>query len=222
MMTNNEQLAIDNKQSTGGLRFFAQLISYVFHPLFIPLYFTLFVMYVHPSYFSGMDLRTKFWCPLIVAQLTFFYPLLSVLLMKGLGFVDSVFLKTQKERIIPYMAAGIFYFWAARVFIQQQQYPSIMGVFMAGILFSSFAALLANIYYKISMHAIGVGGGIGIFLIIMQTNTMLMTWPLCIMFLIAGLVCTSRFLVSNHTQKDIYSGLLVGMLAQIVGAYLFL
>jgi hypothetical protein len=179
-------------------------------------------MYVHPSYFSGMDVRTKFWCPLIVAQLTFFYPLLSVLLMKGLGFVDSVFLKTQKERIIPYIAAGIFYFWAARVFIQQQQYPSIMGVFMAGILFSSFAALLCNIYFKISMHAIGVGGAIGIFLIIMKTNTMLMTWPLSIVFLIAGLVCTSRLLISNHTQKDIYIGLLVGIAAQIVAAYLFL
>jgi hypothetical protein len=68
------------------------------------------------------------------------------------------------------------------------------------------------------MHAIGCGGLIGIFLIIMNSNSMLMTWPLCIAVLITGIVCTSRLLISNHSQKEIYSGLLVGLLCQFAAA----
>jgi hypothetical protein len=68
------------------------------------------------------------------------------------------------------------------------------------------------------MHAIGCGGLLGIFIIIMNTNSMLMTWPLCIALLITGLVCTSRLIVSDHTQKEIYLGLLVGLICQFGAA----
>ena len=40
-----------------------------------------------------------------------FVSLLSVLLCKGLGFVQSVYLK-HKERIIPYAISMVFFFWA--------------------------------------------------------------------------------------------------------------
>jgi hypothetical protein len=38
--------------------------------------------------------------------------------------------------------------------------------------------------------------------------------------LLTGLVCTARFLVSDHTNKEIYTGLLVGVGCQIF-AYWF-
>lgn len=64
----------------------------------------------------------------------------------------------------------------------------------------------------------GMGGLLGLFLIIMIYNTMLMTWPLCIALLITGLVCTSRLIVSNHTQKEIYWGLFFGIVCQLAAA----
>jgi hypothetical protein len=36
--------------------------------------------------------------------------------------------------------------------------------------------------------------------------------------LLTGLVCTSRMIVSDHTPKEIYAGLLVGLVCQFVGA----
>ena len=89
---------------------------------------------------------------------------------------------------------------------------------MFGVFISSSAALIANIYYKISMHAIGMGGMLGLFFVIMQQNTMLMTWPLSLAILLTGLVCTSRLLISNHTSKEIYAGLAVGIICQLAGA----
>jgi hypothetical protein len=68
----------------------------------------------------------------------------------------------------------------------------------------------------------GMGGVIGLFLIIMTYNTMLMTWPLCIAFLVTGLVCTSRLIISNHSEKEIYWGLFAGILCQLAAAVFIL
>jgi hypothetical protein len=113
----------------------------------------------------------------------------------------------------------IFYFWAARILFKfQPQLSPALAAFMTGVFLTTAVALIANVFYKISMHAIGCGGLLGIFIIIMYSNTMLMTWPLCIALLITGIVCTSRMLVSNHTQKEIYMGLLVGLICQFAAA----
>jgi hypothetical protein len=93
---------------------------------------------------------------------------------------------------------------------------------MLGVFLASSAALIANIYFKISMHAIGLGGWLGLFLVIANTNTMLMTWPIAAVLLITGLVCTARLIVSDHTVKEIYTGLFLGLLAQFVAAYVLL
>jgi hypothetical protein len=205
------------------VRIFAHFFSYVLHPLFIPLYVILFLIYVHPSYFSGADPRTKFWLPITVAQLTIFYPVFSVVLLKALGFADSFFLKTQKDRIIPYIISGIFFFWLFMVF---KNYPGelhpAVTAFALGIFLTASAALMANIYFKISMHAMGMGGMLGLFLVIMTYNTMLMTWPLSIAFLLTGIVCTSRLIVSDHSVKEIFWGLFLGVICQLVAAVVLL
>ena len=200
------------------VRFFAHLFSYVFHPLFIPLYVTCFLAFIHPSYFTGFSVTGKKKVLLLVAINAFAFPAITVLLLRGLGFIDSLFLKTQRDRIIPYIASGTFFFWTQYVLREQSYIPRILVAFMFGVFISSSAALIANIYYKISMHAIGMGGLVGLFLVIMQQNTMLMSWPLSLAFLLAGLVCTSRMIVSDHRPKEIYAGLMVGLICQFVGA----
>lgn len=232
MMTAERQTTDDRQQTTDNtvagrpspvVKILAHLFSIVFHPLFIPLYVVLFMIYVHPSYFSGFSSQTKFWFPLSIAITTIFFPLFSVLLLKALGFISSFFLKTQKDRIIPYIVCGIFFFWMYQVC---KNYPiklaPIIPSFMLGVFFASSAALMANIYFKISMHAIGMGGLLGVFILIMRSNTMLMTWPLSLALLIAGLVCTSRLIISDHSQKEIYLGLLVGLLCQFAAAVVVL
>jgi hypothetical protein len=204
------------------VRFFAHLLSYIFHPLFIPLYVSLFLLYVHPSYFAGYDLHDKFWLPLTVSYMTLFLPLFTVFLLKQLKFIDSVFLKTQKDRIIPYIICNIYYFWLFWVFKNHDNVPVILTSFIFGVFIVSSAALIANVYFKISMHAMAMGGMVALFLIILQQNTMLMTVPLCIALLIAGLVCTARLIVSDHQPRDIYAGLVIGAACQFISAFIFL
>jgi hypothetical protein len=215
-----EQTTAASKAPYGAaLRWPAQLLSYLLHPIFIPLYVMLFLLFLHPSYFAGFSEGMKWRSVFILVQNAIFYPLFCILLLKGVGFIDSIFLKNQKDRIIPYIAVGIFFFWTYTVFKEQPIYPSVLPAFILGIFLASSAALIANIYFKISMHAIGMGGWVGIFLIIANTGSMLMSWPLAAVLLLTGLVCTARLIVSDHTPKEIYVGLLVGILSQFVGAF---
>lgn len=200
------------------LAVFSKLISYVFHPLLIPVYVVWFLVYVHPSAFVGFSWLAKKQTVLIVVLNVVMYPLISVLLLKGVGFIDSVFMHTQKDRIIPYMACGIFFFWAFTVFRQQAQYPAVLTSFLFGIFLASSAGLIANIYFKISMHAIGMGGLVAFMIILERTGTMQMSWPISLALLLAGLVCTARLIISNHSQKDIYVGLLAGFICQVAAA----
>ncbi len=201
-----------------ALKWPASFLSYIFHPIFVPLYAIAFLVYIHPSYFTGFSERRKLFTVLISAYNLIFYPLLSIILLKAVGFIDSVFLRTRKDRIIPYMACGIFFFWAYTVFKKQEMYPPIMASFILGVFLAASAGLIANIYYKISMHAIGMGGWLGIFWVVALSNTMLMTWPIALVLLCTGLVCTARLILTDHTEKDIYSGLGIGFLCQWVAS----
>jgi hypothetical protein len=200
------------------LKGIAHFLSYVFHPSFVPIYVIAFLVYVHPSYFSGFSERGKLQTIIISAINLVAFPLLTVLLLRAVGFLDSIFLRTRKDRIIPYMASGIFFFWAYTVFKKQEMYPPIISIFVLGVFLAASGGLIANIYFKISMHAIGMGGLLGIFLVVAKENNMLMTWPLAGALLIAGMVCTARLLLHTHTQRDIYAGLALGFAAQVVAS----
>jgi len=219
----NYSLSNDSGRYSGVVRFFAHVFSYIFHPLFIPLYVAYYLVFIHPGYFNGINDQGKLWILLRVAYNMIFFPLVSVLLLKGVGFIDSMFLKTQRERIIPYIISNIFFFWMYLVFRNQPEVSSILTAFVFSVFISSSVALMANIYFKISMHAIGVGGLLGLMLIILFTNASSpVTLPFVVSLLIAGVVCTSRMIAVNHTQKDIYLGLFVGILCQLIGAWLIL
>jgi hypothetical protein len=203
------------------LRIIAYVFSVVFHPLFIPVIATWYLAFLQPGYFTGMPTKDKTIIIIRVASNTIFFPLLTVLLLKAVGFIKSIFLKTQRERIIPYIATNLFYFWMYLVFKNQAEVPLILTGFVFGIFLASSLALLANIYFKISMHALGVGALSGLMLLIIFSGLSYAIFlPAMIVFILTGIVCTSRLIVSDHTPFDIYSGLLIGILSQMI-AYIF-
>lgn len=203
------------------IKLFAQFFSWIFHPLFLPLYVTWFIAFIHTGYFTGYEDKFKWMLVIRVAVNMVIFPALTVLLLKAVGFISSIFLRAQRERIIPYITSGIFFFWMYLVFRNQEFIPSVLTAFVFGVFLSSSAALIVNIYQKISMHAIGCGGLLG-FLIMLSTRDVFypIALPLSIGLLMTGIVCTSRMIISDHTQKEIYSGLVLGFICQALSGVL--
>ena len=208
-----------NKGYHPALRFPAFIISWIFHPLFIPAYVAGFLFFIHPYAFIGLDPRLRIFKFLSVLVNTALIPGFAVILLWRLKFIQSIFLKTQKERIIPYAIAMIFYFWAWYV-SKNQIGDEILTIFLLGSFITVIAAWMANIYFKISMHALSVGALLAyIFWITMTIDGSTGLYP-TFAILIAGLVCTARLVVSGHHPVEIYSGFFIGIICQVIAIYI--
>ena len=208
-------LAANHYTWPAPLRLLGHVVSFIFHPLFIPSYITAFILFVDPYAFAGMTNRDKGFKLISVVFTTGFLPLFSVALMKQLGFIKSIFLRSQKDRIIPYIASMVFYFWAWYVSRNLHDSPALTAMLLA-VFLSCIAGMMANIYYKISMHGIAAGALFILFVWMASNGTVVMGSWLALAILVTGLVCTARFIVSDHNGFEVYSGLMVGALCQLV------
>lgn len=214
------EIPVNNTKQPLALTIPAKIISYLFHPLFIPTYIFIFLVYQVPYEFAGIsDYQLKlrifsiFW-------LTAFFPAFAVFLLWRLKFAENIFLRTQKERIVPYIITMFFYWWMYYLSRNFADQPSVLKFFYMGIFLATVFGLVLNNYYKISLHAMAVGGALAAIILFAMYYRLALGTSMSIAAMIAGIVCTSRFLVSDHTNKEIYAGLFVGVGSQLI-AYWF-
>ena len=215
----NEQAVESNLHFHPALRTTAKVISYIFHPLFVPVYFGWFLIYVL-RLFPALDPFRK---TMLIIQFFVSYtllPLATVLIAKALGFVQTVYLKTQKDRIIPYMATMIFYFWMWYV-SKNLGFPKELVVFSLAVFLATAFGVFFNTYFKVSMHALSMGVIITWFFIFSFNSSINFGPYLSIALLIAGLVCTARLINADHRPFEVYAGLLIGAGAQTI-AWIFI
>jgi hypothetical protein len=201
------------------IRFLAHFISIVFHPLFITSYVAAFLIYFHPLAFPADSDRMRFFRLVMVIFNTTFIPLFAVFLMWRLRLIESLYLRTTKERIIPYVAAMTCYFWAWLVTKNKMDAPDFYVQFMLGTFIAISLAFMINIYVKVSMHTIAMGGAVTFFLTQAFNENDTTGMYFSISLLIAGLVGSARLIVSDHRPGEIYLGYFVGGLCQIIAMF---
>lgn len=194
--------------------YFARFVSVIFHPLLVSVYMAWFLIFKSHGYFQYMDPKGRILSLATVIVNNFIFPVVVVLLLKGLGFIDSIFLRTQKERIVPYMASIIFFFWTWYVFYNRYEAPQILRDTLQGVFYAAIIASAANIYFKISMHAIGMGGLVGMMLASLFEGSLMGLLPLAASVLLSGLVISSRLITGDHQRGDVLAGFMVGLIAQ--------
>ena len=208
-------LDVTPQKHPAGLRIPALIFSYLFHPLFIIGWVVLYLLYRNNFVFIGVDPEDRFIYFLRVFGTSIFLPMVTVLLLKGLGFIRSIQLPTQKDRIIPYVACITFFFWSYYV-SKQLGDPSELRAFLLSAFVTASASLIINNYMKVSMHALGVGGMLAFFVLLLFANKLDDVSSLLVAVLITGITCSSRLIVSDHKTSEIYTGLITGIIIQLV------
>ncbi len=202
------------------VKYIANLLSYVLHPLFIPTYFFLFLMQVLPFEFVGISewqLKMRLFS---VAWLTAFFPAFAVFLLWRLKLSDSIFLRTQKERIIPYVITMFFYWWMYYLSRNFTDQPIALKFFYLGIFVASAIGMTVNNFMKVSLHAMGIAGlTTAVILVSVFYPVNNAVWVL-LAILLTALVISARLVVSDHTKKELVVGLFIGVFTQ-VAAYLW-
>lgn len=198
------------KQIEKMLAFFAQAVSVAFNPLVIPTLGTV-IIFRSGNIFSLWPSSVVVWIVFIVSLGTLWLPLVILQLLKHMQYISNMQLDSMKERIFPYTLILIT-FVSTYLMIQRLNIPSIV----TNIVLSSCLAIGVNIlflfYWKISSHAMGVGGLLALVWVLLwrwhSDNVMLM--PIAI--IIAGLVSWARLWLEAHTEKQVYVGLAIGFL----------
>lgn len=203
-------------QANVVLRGAAHVISYIFHPLFISAYVMGYLIFFHPYAFAAFDERTKVFRIINVVFCNTFLPLFAVALMKGLGLINSMMLRTVKDRIVPYIVVMTFYFWSWWVFKNLPDMPGLSIHFLLGAFLAVCAGFFCNIFFKVSMHAIAMGGALMFFYLFGFHDAFGSGLYIAVALLSTGLVCTSRLILGVHTGFEVWAGLFVGMLTQYI------
>ncbi len=215
------------------LKSLAQVISFVFHPLLIVTYMLVLLLLINP-YLFGVNSISDRASQLLLLQVflsTFFIPAFAVAMLRFTGLVKSLEMRTKQERIGPYIITGMFYIWMFRNFLGNGQVPTAFTSFLLGATVGLFIAFFINIFSKISAHAVGMGGLLGMVVITMLlfsydtfvlnstifgTVEVSMMWVLVLTVILAGIVGSSRLLLQAHEPMDLYGGYLVGFAAQFI------
>ena len=197
------------------IQYMANTISYVFHPLFVPTYFFLYLMNLVPYEFASItdwQLKLKLFS---VFWLTAFFPAFAVFLLWRLKFSDSIFLRTQKERIIPYVIVMFFYWWMYYLSRNFTDQPLALKYFYFGIFIASAIGLTVNNFMKVSLHAMGISGLLmAVILVGFYAPVNNLSW-IIMALVIAALVMSARMIVSDHTKKELVVGFVIGLITQI-------
>ncbi len=213
------------------LRTAAHIISVLFHPLLMLTYMLLLLLLVNPYQFGVNSMAGQWKLVIMVFLTTFVMPIFAVFMMKSLDMVKSMQLEDRFERIGPYILTGVFYLWMFINFRSNPMIPKPLVIVMLGSTIALFGAFFFNNFTKISAHAAGVGGLVGMALINtlyfnfdtftvaigwlgsyeISTNFLLMTTVV-----LAGIVCTARLLLGAHSEKQLYIGFAIGFASQFV------
>ena len=206
----------------------AYFFSVIFHPLLMVTYMLLILLLVDPYLFGENSVQGGMRNILMVFFSTFIIPLISVLLMKALKLIPSLDLKNSEDRIGPFIVTGVFYLSTFYLVYRIPEMPVAFKACFLGAVIGLFIAFFINLFSKISLHAIGMGGLLGMVMITMQRtqlsyfliNTGIfgvvevsLFGLLMATILVCGIVGSARLILDAHEPKDLYGGFLVGLAA---------
>lgn len=209
------------------LRGIARIISVIFHPLLLMTYMLLILMMVNPYLFTSTPEGNAI-LVLRTFLTTFFIPSVAIMMMYFLGLISSIELKEREERIGPYIAIGIFYLWIFINHYKNGDVPPIYVAFTLGAVISLFFGFFLNLFQKVSLHTIGMGGLLGMVVILIggedyaydpftisgvdiELRMLLLTT-----IVLCGIVATARLILEAHENHEIYGGFLVGFCGQFI------
>jgi len=201
--------------------YFANFISYLFHPLFMPSLGILFFYF--SKKINGFNMYTSDAMNkdnIIVLSVTLIFllliPALCVYILKKLNKISSYRMPKREERILPFflMTMSIMYAYYLLFNDLNVQVELVIRLFYIGCFLSILSALTITLQWKISIHMIGVGGFTGALFLLNYMYNSDNTTTLVVAILISGIVAYSRLKLSAHSLKQVVAGYVLGFLCQ--------
>ena len=188
-------------------------ISFIFHPLLMPMFGVVFFFSKSPRDIPLPIIQAKL---IAIFLLTIVLPILLFYLLKNLGTVNSIYLTSVKERIIPLTLNCIIVLAIAFRVTPYNEFSELY-FFFVGVLFSSLTCLiLAILKFKASIHMIGAAGILMFFIGLSIHYSININGTLALFSIILGAIATSRIHLRAHTSSELIVGLFIGLFPQLI------
>lgn len=188
----------------------AQILSIIFHPLWMPLIIYMSVRTIDPYYIAPSE--ADFFVFLLLG-INIVAPAVSMLIMIKYGMLTSIELRNRKERFGPYLLV-IFYYVLSYTMLRWKvpHLPNTVYSFFLSVIVSLAISLFINSYWKISVHMLAQGGVFGTLLALNVIHPNLdMIYPV-LSIVMAGMTAYSRLYLEAHTHGQVYAGFCLGAL----------
>lgn len=188
-------------------------ISYLFHPVFIPVFATIFYLFA-----SSLNLvyHEKVFILLQVFIVTLVVPILFFFLLKATGKISSIMVPDISERKLPLVIQCFLLIILVKQSITVERYPELHFFLLAALMSTLIALVLLFFKCKASLHMIGISAltlfYFGLSLLYSFQNTILFA----LLIFINGLVASSRLEMKAHSTKELIIGVLIGSIPQIL------
>ena len=192
---------------------FSKLLSYILHPLLMPLYSVLLVMQLNTyiSYSVSPQLQRIIF--LLVFITTAAFPVLTAMILLQKGMIRSFEMSTVVERRIPFLMAAICYF-VCYYLLLRLPVPRMLCLMVLGAAITVSIAWLLSYRWKVSIHMIGIGGMTGLLFGLSQVLNAGLEVLIMLVILVSGLLGTARMQLGAHTPAQIYAGYGIGFIIE--------
>jgi len=136
------------------------------------------------------------------------------------GVIKSLEMESNRERIIPLTFTIIPYLLSV-YFLVKLPIPSVISAFMIGASLVVAFCLITSIWWKVSIHLVGIGGLVGFlvaFSIMLYIDIFIY---LLIAILISGVLAAARLNLKAHNPLQVYIGFISGFIIMYSSILLF-
>lgn len=189
-----------------------KLISFIFHPLFLPLYFVILSFYFphYPIIFLTASQKVLIVSIVIISSVLL--PASAILLLFYLSKIKSIYLAERSERYFPYIIVTLIYLILTYQFLNISTIPNVYAmIFFVGAINIIFLLVFLK-YILLSAHVISISSFIVLFYFITKFLHPNFIYYFLALIFILGLIISSRLYLKAHTKTEIVLALLLGLI----------
>lgn len=194
----------------------AKTASAALHPIIAPLY-GLLLIFVLPTLHAYISTPVKKLLITTIILNNITVPLFMLYLLKAKQQITTWEIENRRERMLPLFFITLLYALTAYIVIKYPT-PIFIKTYFIAIFFISATITIINNWYKISIHAAGMGALTALSLTLTFRMYEITLWPLAAIIILSGITLFSRLKLNSHTPPQVWLGYFAG-LAELCATY---
>lgn len=197
----------------------ANIVSLVFHPIFVPIYGIIAIANLHVVVGSKVQAQNEALLLTMYAILLSILPLFWVMFTLNTYNIKQLANITLPQRRIAAWVLCVVYlleFW----FLGNYFFHPFLRLFVLALCLSSGVLAMMSSFKKVSFHVFGWAGMLVLISVLGMKNSPLMIFLVMLILIITGIVASARLSLKAHTKQEVYLGFVIGLLCNIA-VYLF-